>query len=166
MGKNEKSNYRQHFREILGFDQEISDGVLDEIAPSITIGKATAFYISEGDRILERNYGGGNVTKICGKSVLVNVSGLDRTDASGELVFRLKDRICNKNGARLAYSTPVNVMVSSRSAIAVLTISAIIVPDRIEDVQITVKSFDLQGNSLGNILFNWNCVVPYSELIE
>lgn len=110
----------------------------------------------------------------CAPGRLLDVGGSGRTGEDGRTqislnAFHCLDRPARAGGNTLGYRNPVNVVATPRSRTPVhLSVRTAIGPGedgRPQDVTITVSSWDVDGEAVGGVSFNWRCWVPIEEVV-
>jgi hypothetical protein len=104
--------------------------------------------------------------KRCYNTFLLDVAGHASTGGDGKKKFKLGESFCKKGVMR--FGNPVNFVATpytpGKDIPTYLTITQKKITSDIEDIEITVNSWDKSGSPLGNISFNWRCVVSYSPV--
>jgi hypothetical protein len=106
--------------------------------------------------------------KWCNPHPLFDIGGVSATGSNGKRVLRLRDFSCI---SQIVFEHPANVVATPRSSEPFfLTLNhALVASDpnnpNLNDVEITVFSWNADGKAAPNIAFDWRCRVPYWELI-
>jgi hypothetical protein len=150
---------QSHFTAMLGRD--IARDGLDEV----TLREAVASYSVSDGLITSREIGTtGASTRGCGRTSLVDISGVARSGQDGKVEFLLSDFFCPPHpGYEPVFQSPVNLIATPRSDTpAFLTVLRFMTSDR-RDVKITVFTWGANGSPLSNVSFDWRCRVPYDN---
>lgn len=101
--------------------------------------------------------------KSCSEATLLDVSGALSTGANGQLVFPISEVVCFTDAYVL--SEPINVVVTPRSASPSFATQTHALVTNNTDVQITVYTWDANGNPAPNVSFDWRCRVVSEPII-
>lgn len=109
------------------------------------------------------------VGKTCVNAELLDVGGHALTGRDGKAKFKLSDFFCREKRTQiLKFRNPVNFVATpytpGKNVPTYLTITQKTITNGMEDIEITVNSWDKGGSPLANIAFNWRCAVPYSSI--
>jgi hypothetical protein len=115
----------------------------------------------------------GNSSKSCGVTSLLDISGTFYTGANGTAEFLLTDFWCNEwfdFAGRHAFEYPVIFIATPQTNAPIFLTSLqvlvahqnVAVPGPVNDIKLTVFSWDTNGNPTGNVVFDWRCSAPMS----
>lgn len=105
----------------------------------------------------------------CVSSTLLDASASSTTGTSGSVNFLLSSAICLPLVRSLA--APINLQATVRATTpSFLTVSYALVPDpnstnSYNDLQITVYTWDANGNPASNVTFDWRCRLVSNQII-
>jgi hypothetical protein len=101
--------------------------------------------------------------KSCSGANLLDVSGVNETADNGQLVFPISAVVCFTDA--YALNEPINVLVTPRSSSPCFATQTHALINSNTDVQITVYTWDANGNPAPNVAFDWRCRVVYEPII-
>ena len=101
--------------------------------------------------------------KSCSDATLLDVSGVLSTAANSQLVFQISEVVCFVDPYVL--SEPINVVVTPRSSSPSFATQIHALINNNTDVQITVYTWDADGNPAPNVSFDWRCRVVLEPVI-
>ncbi|MGC1483548.1 MAG: hypothetical protein WA789_07140 [Candidatus Acidiferrum sp.] len=101
--------------------------------------------------------------KSCSDATLLDVSGVNSTADNGQLVFQISEVVCFMDAHAL--SEPINVVVTPRSSSPSFATQTHALINSNTDVQITVYTWDANGNPAPNVAFDWRCRVVSEPII-
>ena len=101
--------------------------------------------------------------KSCSDATLLDVSGANSTADNGQLIFQISEVVCFTDAHIL--SEPINVVVTPRSSSPCFATQAHLLINSNTDVQITVFTWDANGNPAPNVSFDWRCRVVSEPII-
>jgi hypothetical protein len=105
----------------------------------------------------------------CVSSTLLDASASSSTGSTGTVTFLLSSAICLPLVRSLA--APINLQATVRAtAPSFLTMTYSLVPDpnspqSYNDLQITVDTWDANGNPAPNVVFDWRCRLVSNQII-
>ena len=115
----------------------------------------------------------GNSSMSCAKTAVLDIGGTSYTAASGTGEFALSDFWCsewfNFGHGTLAFEYPVVFVATPQTDAPIFLTSRQDffkheppIPGPVNDIRLTVFSWDTDGNPSGNVLFDWRCSIPMS----
>jgi len=114
----------------------------------------------------------GSSSKRCGRTSVLDIGGTVSTGADGTAEFLLSDFWCHEwfsfHGT-LTFEYPVLFVATpqTNAPIFLTSLQAVVQPPPtsdsvVNDIKVTVFSWETNGNPRGNVLFDWRCSVPLS----
>jgi hypothetical protein len=101
--------------------------------------------------------------KSCSVASLLDVCGVSSTAGNGQLVFQISQFVCFPPVRALA--EPISVVVTPRSADAFFATQTHGLINNNSDVEISVFTWDADGNPAPGISFDWRCRVVSVPII-
>jgi hypothetical protein len=102
--------------------------------------------------------------KSCNDARLLDVSGVSSTGSDGKRVFRLSEFVCF--GTINSLAEPINVVATPlANAPGFLTAQHQLIPATVDDVEITIFTWDASGAPAPNVVFDWRCRVVSNVII-
>jgi hypothetical protein len=103
-------------------------------------------------------------------SKLLDTSGLSVTGSNGQLVFRLRNFLGNRD-AIAQFSEPVSLIATPHGTKPVfMTMNHTLIRDPTGnwdiDVEITASAWHPDGTAAANVSFYWRCRLPADEIIQ
>jgi hypothetical protein len=164
-----KAELRKRLEEIAGRELDVSDEQIHSFLWPI----ASSTYLAKHDYDDDAWITSERIIfpqPICTDAKLLDTSGHSVTGSNGQIVFRLRNFLCNRDGIA-QFNEPVNLLATPQgTSPSFMTMNHRLIKDPAlpynTDLEITASAWHPNGNAAPNVGFYWRCRVAADEIIQ